>query len=482
MTNWGALELEIYVTLVGIALLLADMFGKPGDRTRWGYAAAVGLLLVLLRAAMMHGHNTPEFFGMYRFDALAHVFKMLFLAATIIVLVMSVDFARQLQSGRAEFYALICFACVGMMVLASANDFVLLFVGLELVTISFYVLTSFQRARLPSIEAGTKYLILGALASGFTVYGISLVFGTTGTMNFGALAEKLHNDGVPAQAFVLGMLLVLAGLGFKIAAFPFQIWAPDVYQGAPTPVTAFLSVGSKAAGFVLLLRVLLGGLLPVYEKWAALIAILSGATILYGNLGAIPQRNIKRLLGYSSIGHAGYMLMGIAALNSLGAAAVVFYLVQYAFTVLAAFLVIVAVTNSTDDENIASFAGLHRRAPILAAAMLMAMLSLAGIPPLSGFFGKFLLFTAVIRTANIDPRYYALAAVGAAAVILSLYFYLGVVRAMFIDEADEQPPVWVSWPTRVALYVCMAAMIGLGIFQRPLMALAENAVKIFALQ
>src|SRR5258705_10100209 len=241
------------------------------------------------------------------------------------------------------------FCATGMLLIASVNDFILLFVALELVTIAFYVLTSFLRRQTQSLEAGTKYLIPGALSSGFTVYGIAFIFGRTGTTNFDKLAELLKG-GVPGTAFTLGMLLVMTGLGFKIASVPFQIWAPDVYQGAPTPVTAFLAVGSKAAGFALLLRVMMTGLLPVQSVWMPVILVLSAATLLYGNLGAISQHNIKRLLGYSSIGHAGYMLMGVAAVNQLGTQAVMFFLEQYTFTNLCAFLPIIAGIGATKSE------------------------------------------------------------------------------------------------------------------------------------
>jgi NADH-quinone oxidoreductase subunit N len=313
------------------------------------------------------------------------------------------------------------------------------------------------------------------------VYGIAFVFGTTGATNFDKLSSVLTARGSQPTAFTFGMLLVLTGLGFKIASVPFQIWAPDVYQGAPTPVTAFLAVGSKAAGFALLLRVLFTGLLPVQGTWTMLVLLLAAATLLYGNLGAIPQRNIKRLLGYSSIGHAGYMLMGIAAVNALGVGAVLFYLGQYAFTVLCAFLAIVAITNATGSDEIPSFSGLGKRSPILGLALFLAMMSLAGVPPLSGFFGKFQLFAAVIDRARTDWHYYVLAGIGAAAIVISLYFYLGVGKAIYLQEAEDAAPVPVSRPLRAALYVCMAAMIGLGIFQRPLVEAAVNAAKIFGL-
>ena len=466
---------------LALVTLLGDAFRPAINKRTLGLGLAALVVLVLLYSFTLQPQATTYFHGMYRLDGLALFFKRLFLVATVLVLVMGAEFAGRFASGVAEFYVLVLLAATGMLLTASVNDFILMFVSLELVTITFYILTSFLRRQVQSLEAGTKYLILGALSSGFTVYGIAYIFGTTGTTNFDVLAATLKN-GAPGSAFTLGMLLVMTGLGFKIASVPFQIWAPDVYQGAPTPVTAFLAVGSKAAGFALLLRVLLVGLLPVSALWTTLLLVLAAATLLYGNLGAIPQRNIKRLMGYSSIGHAGYMLMGIAAVNALGAGAVLFYLGQYVFTNLCAFLVIIAVTNVTKTDEIAGFAGLGRRAPLLGMALFAALMSLAGVPPLSGFFGKFQLFAAVIERAATDSRYYVLAGVGAVAVVVSLYFYLNVAKAIYMQEPErDAPPIPVSLPVRAGLYFCLVAIIGLGIFQRPLVEVAVKAAKVFQL-
>ena len=484
-----AIQLECLLVIWGIVILLVDAFKPISNKRTIGYMAAGFVAVACLYSFALWPMDGAFFHGMYRFDAFALFFKRLFLAALAIVLVMSAEFSDRIETGVAEFYALLMFCATGMLILASVNDFILLFVALELVTITFYVLASYLRRQVSSLEAGTKYLILGALSSGFTVYGIAYIFGTTGTTNFDKLAEMLRTQaGMPAQlgpAFTLGMLLVLTGLGFKIASVPFQIWVPDVYQGAPTPVTAFLAVGSKAAGFALLLRVLFIGFLPVQATWMMLLLVLSAATLLYGNLGAIPQRNIKRLLGYSSIGHAGYMLMGVAAVNALGVGAVLFYLGQYAFTVLCAFLAIVAVTNATGSDEIPDFSGLGKRSPILGLALFLAMMSLAGVPPLSGFFGKFQLFAAVIERAGTDWHYYVLAGIGAAAVVISLYFYLGVGRAIYLQQPEDSAqagPIPVSKPMRLALYVCMAAIVGLGIFQRPLVEAAIQAASGFGLK
>ncbi len=473
-----AVQLEGLLVVLALGALLTDAFRPVADKRRFGLLLAALVGVTFFYSFIVQPQETTFFHGTYRLDAFALFFKRLFLLVTALVLVAGAEFSERFETGATEFYALVLLAATGMLIIGSVNDFVLLFVALELVTITFYILTSYLRRQLTSLEAGTKYLILGALSSGFTVYGIAFIFGTTGTTNFDTLAVALKN-GAPGNAFTLGMLLVLTGLGFKIASVPFQIWAPDVYQGAPTPVTAFLAVGSKAAGFALLLRVMLAGLLPVRAAWMTLLLVLSAATLLYGNLGALPQRNIKRLLGYSSIGHAGYMLMGVAAVNAIGVSAVMFYLTQYAFTNLCAFLAIIAVTKSTGSEEIPSFSGLGKRSPILGVALFLAMASLAGVPPLSGFFGKFQLFAAVIERAQWDARYYALAGIGAAAVVISLYFYFNIGRAIYLQEATDNSPIPVTAPMRAALWICMIAMIGLGIYQRPLVEASVEAAKVF---
>ena len=314
--NSELISLEISVIALGVVLLLADLFMPPERRRFLGYAAIAALGLLLLTSLSGYGSCSltgTAFNGSFVEDGLAVFFKRFFIVAAILVLFMSVEFSDRIATGISEYYSLIVFALSGMLFAASANDFAMLFVSIELITITFYVLTSFQRGRLVSLEAGVKYLILGALSSAFLVFGIALVWGTTGKLNFNELAS-VASQFAGNKIFLLGVLLVLVGLGFKIAAFPFQIWAPDVYQGAPTPTTAFLAVGSKAAGFVLLLRVLFTAVPAVTAHWADLLIVISGITILYGNLCAIPQRNLKRLLGYSSIAHAGYLLLGVAAL------------------------------------------------------------------------------------------------------------------------------------------------------------------------
>lgn len=480
--NASLISLEISVIGLGLVLMLADFF-VPAERRRYiGYAAiaALGVLLITSLSGNGSCQFGTAFNGMFVNDALSLFFKRFFIVAAILVLFMAAEFSDRLAEGSVcEYYSLIIFALAGMLFAASSNDFTMLFVSIELITITFYVLVSFQRSKLQSLEAGVKYLILGALSSAFMVFGIALIWGTTGELNFTKLAAVAPQFET-SRIFLLGVLLVLVGLGFKIAAFPFQIWAPDVYQGAPTPTTAFLAVGSKAAGFVLLLRVLFTAVPSVTAHWANLLIVISGITILYGNLCAIPQRNLKRLLGYSSIAHAGYLLLGVAALSASGQASVLYYLAGYLFTVMAAFMVIALVLRHLATEDISGLAGLSQRSPLLAATMTIAMVSLAGIPPLAGFFGKFLLLKSVIETAQATGNhgYYCLAFTALAGVILSLYYYFGVVRAIYWSkDATDLSPIELSAPAKVSIWVCIAGMFWLGLFPNTILNMTNLAAK-----
>ena len=473
--------LEIEVVILGLGILLLDLWTPVEKKRDLGYLAA-GLLGLILIGSFKLDASTAEYaFGkMYVLDGLALYFKRFFLLSAVIVLIMSAEFADRIEAGISEFYALILFALAGMMFAASANDFSLLFVSIELITVTFYILTSFQRSRLGSLEAGVKYLILGGLSSAFMVYGIALVFGTTGKLNFGEIAA-VAGQFAGNRVFELGILLVLVGIGFKIAAFPVQIWAPDVYQGSPTPATAFLAVGSKAAGFVLLLRVLFNAVPDLAGHWTRLLIAISMITILYGNLCAIPQRNLKRLLGYSSIANAGYLLMGVAALSAAGQTAVLYYLGGYLFTLLGAFLVICLVMRTVEGEDIASLAGLNQRSPLLAGTLTLAMVSLAGIPPLAGFFGKFLLLKAVVEKGAADPAYYWLVAVAIFGVVISIYYYFGVIRAIYWSkEATDLSAIEIPLPTRISIYACVAGMLWLGMFPNAVVGLADKAVAVLS--
>jgi NADH-quinone oxidoreductase subunit N len=480
--NLSVTILEIAVVLLGLAVLLADLWLPPERKPGLGYIAAAGLAVILAGSFFLPGTEPRYAFSrLYVLDGLALFFKRFFLVAAILVTIMAVEYSRRIRSGISEFYALLLFALAGMMFAASANDLVMLFLSLELITVTFYVLAGFQRARMASLEAALKYLILGALSTAFTVYGIALVCGSANTTRFeeilAANASLMGNS-----VFLLGVLLVLVGLGFKIAAVPFQVWAPDVYQGAPTPTTAFLAVGSKAAGFALLLRFLFSAVPQVSLNWAHLAMVICGMTILYGNLCAIPQRNMKRLMGYSSIAHAGYMLLGVTAMNLAGSTAILYYLSGYLFTVLAAFLVIGIALGEVEGEEIGALAGLRQRSPLLAFSLAMAMVSLAGIPPLAGFFGKFLLLKALLERGTLEPAYFWLAGIAMVGVVISFYYYLGVVRVIYWSEtASPALPARLASPTRWALYLCIAGMLFLGIYPNPIVKASNKAASVLNL-
>ena len=478
--------LEIAVIGLGLVLLMAD-FIFPAERRRYAAYAGIGILGLLLLISFS-GDGTcsnfgTAFNGSFINDGLSLFFKRFFIVAAILVLFIASEFSDKISEGSiAEYYSLIVFALAGMLFAASSNDFVMLFVSIELITITFYVLVSFQRSKLASLEAGVKYLILGALSSSFMVFGIALIWGTTGELNFDKLAA-VASQYETSKIFLLGVLLVLVGLGFKIAAFPFQIWAPDVYQGAPTPTTAFLAIGSKAAGFVLLLRVLFTAVPSVTLHWDKLLIIISAITILYGNLCALPQRNLKRLLGYSSISHAGYLLLGVAALNASGQSAILYYLAGYLFTVVAGFLVIALVLRHLDSDDVSGLNGLSQRSPLLAATMTISMVSLAGIPPLAGFFGKFLLLKSVVEAAKVSGNhgYYWLVAIALAGVVISLYYYFNVVRAIYWSkDAKDLSPITLSAPAMVCAWICIGGIFWLGLFPNTVLNLANQAVVIAA--
>jgi len=481
--NTSLISLEISVIGLGLVLMLADLF-VPAERRRYIAYAAIAALGVLL-AINLSGNGSctvtgTAFKGEYINDGLAIFFKRFFVVAAILVLFIAAEFADRFAAA-AEYYSLVLFALAGMLFAASANDFAMLFVSIELITITFYVLVSFQRNKIASLEAGVKYLILGALSSAFMIFGIALIWGTTGKLNFGELAAVAPQF-ADSKIFLLGILLVLVGLGFKIAAFPFQIWAPDVYQGAPTPTTAFLAVGSKAAGFVLLLRVLFTAVPTITANWGTLLIIISAITILYGNLCALPQHNLKRLLGYSSISHAGYLLLGVAALNADGQAAILYYLAGYLFTVLAGFLVIALVLRHLETDDISGLTGLSQRSPLLAATMTISMVSLAGFPPLAGFFGKLLLIRSVLEAAKTTGNhgYYYLVFIALIGVVISIFYYFGVIKAMYWNrEAKDLSTIELSAPAMVTAWVCIAGIFWIGMFPNTLLDLANAAATAF---
>ena len=482
--------LEIAVLVLGMLILMIEAFAGKIDKRVLAFAAITGLAIVLLASFFLVPSSSPAnvtgFWSFYAADRLAIFFKQFALLTTILVLIMMIDYApvvsssfvgfkegrlpsrpedepRRLESRRSlvglgEFVALPLFTCAGLMYLVSAIDFVFIFVALEVVTVSFYVLVSFTRRNPMTLEAGTKYLILSALSTAFLVYGIAWIFGSTGQTNLYRLTAALANAGADSGAALLGVVFVLVALGFKIAAVPFQIWVPDVYQGAPTPVTAYLSVGSKAAGFVVLIRVLQPFMnLPQTERLIFVIALL---TLIYGNLAALPQTNLKRLLAYSSIAHAGYLLIGVLCFD---VRAVIFYLVAYLLMTLLSFAVLIIVAQQTGEE-ISDFDGLAKRSPFLAFAMLIGMVSLAGLPFTAGFLGKFYIFYAAVLQRQI-----ALVIVGVITVGCGFYYYLKVIRAMYWQSDSNTDPIPVNGLSRVAISALIVATICLGIYPQPIL-------------
>ncbi|MGD0814739.1 MAG: NADH-quinone oxidoreductase subunit N [Verrucomicrobiota bacterium] len=473
--NFSYLTLEFAVAGLALLVLLLDLWTSPQSKPALGVVAVAGLVIILAASFFIEPHGWASSSSMLAQDGLAVFFQRIFLAAAIFVLLMARESADRMPLGIVEFHVIVLMALTGMMLAAAANDFVLVFVALELISASFYILVSFQRSRLASLEAGVKYLIQSALAAAFLVFGIALVFGTSNHTNFVLLSRESAALNAN-KVYWLGILMVLFGLSFKIAAFPLQVWAPDVYQGAPTPVTAFLAIASKAAGFVLVLRVLFVALPRLAEHWDKMLMVAAGITILYGNLCAIPQRNLKRLLGYSSISNAGYMLLGVAAVNAAGSAAILYYLAGYLFTLAAAFLVICVVMK--DNEDIGALAGLSRRSPLLALALALVMVSLAGIPPMAGFLGKFLLLRAVIERGAVDPGCYWLAGVAIVGVVISLYYYFAVIRVMYwAKDPPDLSPIIVPARVQVPLAACMVGMIYLGISPGAVLGCATEAVK-----
>src|SRR3989440_964530 len=471
MTMITAPELEVAVLVLGMAILLVEAFATKIDKRVLAFVAIAGLALVLVASFFVAPGASPSqatgFWSFYTADRLSMFFKQFSLLTTIFVLILMIDYAPVVrdsfpggtpQAGLGEFFALPIFTCVGLMYLVSAIDFVFIFVSLELVTISFYVLVSFTRRNPITLEAGTKYLVLSALSTGFLVYGIAWIFCATRQTNLQPIADALPNPTTDRNAALLGMVLVLVALGFKIAAVPFQIWVPDVYQGAPTPVTAYLSVGSKAAGFVVLLRVLQPFLaLPQTQRLIVVIALL---TLIYGNLAALPQTNLKRLLAYSSIAHAGYLLIGVACFD---ASAVSFYLVAYLLMEKNNFAVLIIVAQQT-GEQIADFDGLAKRSPFLAFAMLIGMVSLAGVPFTAGFLGKFFIFYSALKQHQI-----ALVVVGVITVGCGFYYYLKVIRAMYWQSDSKTDAIPVNALSRLAIGALILATIWLGVYPQPIL-------------
>ncbi len=482
------------VLTVSAFLLLGLSTLKDQEIRRWTPALAILACVATLASLLAYPWTmgvqalqvpvlTIGFNGMFILDAFSIFAKVVFLFSAILTILVSSRYLEEERAQAGEYYALVLFAVVGMMFLASAGDFVAIFVALETMALSFYILVGFLKANRKSNEAALKYFLLGSFSTGILLYGISLIYGTTGTTNLGLIgmaraSSALQPDRAPV--FILGAILLTVGLGFKVAAVPFHMWVPDAYEGAPTPVTAFLSTGSKAAAFIVLARVFGVGFLKMGGRWAVLMVILSVASMTLGNVAAILQDNIKRMLAYSSIAHAGYVLLGIIAMGlgrtveerEWGLQAVILYLLIYTFVNIGAFaLVIMLRREQIVGDRVTDFAGLARREPFAAFAMLIFMLSLAGIPATAGFVGKWYLFGAAIR---VDYAWLAVVAVVNSAV--SLYYYVRVVVMMYMREPQDATAIVPSLGQRVAIAVCGAFTIVFGVYPQPILAFAKSSI------
>ncbi len=469
---------EILMTILAVAVLGLDLLWRGRERRGLGYVAGFGLLgiaAVVWLIGAPQGETLQEQLvlgGMIRHDDLAQIFRVMVIIAGGLSCLITMDTPR--LRDRGDFYAILIVAVIGGSLASAASDLIMVFLSLETLSITLYMLAGYRVDRDDSTEAGLKYFLFGAFASAFTLYGLSLVYGFTGETNLYLIGERLASGSVSQGPVVIALVLVAVSFAFKMSAVPFHFWTPDVYQGAPTPITALLSTGSKAATIALLLRFLLAvfppaGLLvsvsAVHDfsaDWVQLAAVLSVISMTLGNLLALMQHNIKRLLAYSTIAHAGYILMGVAAIatdrSGDGAAAVAFYMFMYVLTNSLAFAVVILFANATGSEEIRDLAGLSRRSPWLALAMTIALLSLAGIPPAAGFVGKFLLFRAAV-----DADLVWLALIGVVNVIVGLYYYLIVVRVMYMERSPEEDrPIPVGVPYYWALGIATAGVLLFG--------------------
>ena len=463
---------EIILTLWLCGVLIVDFTFPKLPKEQLAYLSVCGLVIVLANLLWYDrtGVSGTLFHHMFVMDRMAIFFKVLVVGATILVILASKDYVERFRFFKGEYYFLVLMSAHGMMFMASANDLLSMFITLEFSTFGFYVLVAYLREDVASNEAGLKFFILGVFAAGLLAYGISLVYGETGKILFSEIASTAWTPGL-----VIGFLLIFAALGFKIGAVPFHSWIPDTYHGAPTPITAFLSIAPKAAAFAILLRLFFVSLAALKPAWVLLLVGVSILSMTYGNIVAIAQKNIKRLLAYSGIAQIGNVLIGLAAGTKMGEDAILFYLLTYLFANLGAFAVVIAVSNLIRSDEIEDYNGLNRRSPFLAFAMLMFLLSLAGVPPLAGFIGKLYIFLAAIK-----QELYTLIIVGLVNIVISMYYYLVIVKKMYINEPTDRSPLAVSPSMQAVIYVGLAGTLILGIYPKPFIEWAVSATLMFS--
>jgi NADH-quinone oxidoreductase subunit N len=467
----------VTVSIAAILILIADVFCRKSFKN---YMGCISFLIVIATGAIAYaqiGQNVYSFSNMFVVDSYSIFFNLVFLLSTAIVILMSDNYIKQEGVNYGEYYTLILFATVGMMLMAGGADLLTIFLGLEIMSISLYVLAGFTRDKVRSNEASLKYFLLGAFVTGFLLYGIALLYGATGTTNLKEIAAFIaENSGLSNTMIVAGTSLLIIGFGFKIACVPFHKWSPDVYEGSPTPVTAFMSIGPKAAAFAVFLRVFLVALPGLESKWSIVLWVLAVLTMTVGNLVAISQTNIKRMLAYSSIAHAGYALVAIIVGGEFGIASLLFYMLAYTFMNLGAFAIII-VLGRKGEENayIEDFSGLGYKHPLLAVAMCIFMFSLAGIPPLVGFIGKFYIFSAAIKSGFI-----ILAIIGMINSVISVYYYLRVTVVIYMKKPiREFAPLSLSPLIIIAILLTICGTIYFGIFPSKIIAFAQQSAVLY---
>ena len=475
------------MTLLAIAaiVILLDLFI---EQKRWLAQVSISGLVIAggVTIAMWGGSYPAIFNNMLAVDNFAIFFKMLFLGIAFLVILSSTNYVSKFSKFQGEYYALVLLATLGMMLMAATTNLIAIYIALELTSISLYALVGFLKDK-KSTEASLKYLLLGAVASAVLLYGMALIFGFTGKTQLGEIAQVIQSlppmTLLASPGLLLGIVLLVAGFGFKIAAVPFQMWVPDVYEGAPTPITAYLSVASKAAGFAVILRVFFSAFgLPVWLSlnWGLIFAALAAISMTVGNIIAIPQANIKRMLGYSSIAQAGYLMVGLAAMgmasaeNILGQSGVLFFLASYAFTNMGAFIAIIAISNKLNSDLIEDYSGMGKRAPLLALALTLCLISLIGMPPAAGFMAKFYIFNAAIQNGLLW-----LVIIAVINSVVSAYYYLRVVKVMWLGKPASEEKIVSSGSLRVAMSVACLGVLLLGVVPGFVMELAEIAAKMF---
>ncbi len=469
----------IMLALFGCAVLLFEfLLGQTDKQRRWLLALALaglaftGRALWMQQSAVATGMQFSAFKGTLVLDNFSLLFNWIFLICSAIVILISYRYLEIEGEHHAEYYGLVLLAQCGMFFLATGNDLVTLFIGLELMALCFYIMVGFLRSEKRSNEAALKYLLLGGFSSGFLAFGFSMMYGLSGSTNLREIATAIANRGIGDPLTFVALATTSVGLFFKISAAPFHMWAPDAYEGAPTSVTAYLSVGSKAASFAILLRIFLVPLESMRQAWQPMLIAVAILSLTIGNLAAISQTNVKRLLAYSSISHAGYMLLGLVAGNETGLKGIAVYLLVYTFMNLGALLVIVAMRRADIlGEDVDDLAGLVHRHPVYAIFMLVFLLSLAGIPPTAGFLGKYYIFLSLIETGH-----YVLAVVATLYVAVAIYYYFRIVRSMFAREEAIEEPLSSSLGLRVALGVTGALTLLIGVFPEPLLRYAGESL------